>query len=81
MPVEGQNLFVKSTGLRGEYRSGAWEFGVVRTGSLMIGGNPVVSARGAAIASPSGGATIDSAARSAIDLILAALRTHGLIDS
>ncbi|MES2001415.1 MAG: DUF2793 domain-containing protein [Pseudomonadota bacterium] len=80
-PVEGLSLFVKSTGLRGEYRAGAWEFGIVRTGSLMIGGNPVVSARGAAIASPSGGATVDSGARSAIDQILAALRTHGLIDS
>lgn len=80
-PVEGLALFVKSTGLRAEYRSGAWEFGVVRTGSVMIGGVEVVSTRSAAIPSPTGGATIDSAARGTIDQILAALRHHGLIDS
>jgi len=74
-------LFVKSTGLRAEYRSGAWELGVVRTGSVMIGGVEVVSTRSAAIPSPTGGATIDSAARGTIDQILAALRHHGLIDS
>ena len=79
--VEGLTLFVKSTGLRAEYRSGAWEFGVVRTGSVMIGGVEVVSTRSTAIPSPSGGTTIDSAARITIDQILAALRHHGLIES
>lgn len=79
--TEGLALFVKSTGLRAEYRGGAWEFGVVRTGSVMIGGVEVVSTRSAAIPSPAGGTTIDSAARGAIDQMLAALRHHGLIDS
>jgi hypothetical protein len=40
-----------------------------------------VSPRAAAIASPSGGSTVDTQARSTIDLILATLRQHGLIDT
>jgi len=81
VPVEGQSAYVKSTGLRADFRSGAWEFGVVRAGSVMIGGVEVVATRSTAIASPSGGSTVDSSARTAIDEILTALRHHGLIDS
>jgi len=79
--VEGQSAHVKSTGLRAVFRGGTWEFGVVRAGSVMIGGVEVVATRSTAIASPSGGSTVDSSARTAIDEILTALRHHGLIDS
>ena len=41
----------------------------------------VVGSRGAAIASPSGGATIDAEVRTAVSQIPGALRTHGLIDA
>lgn len=44
-----------------------------------VDGTKVVGNQGAAIANPAGGATIDAEARTAIGLILAALRTHGLI--
>ncbi|MEO6198959.1 MAG: DUF2793 domain-containing protein [Sphingomicrobium sp.] len=81
VPLDGQSVFVKSSGVRAEFRGGAWEFGIVRAGSVMIGGTEVVSTRSAAIASPNGGSTIDGAARTTIDEILAALRHHGLIDS
>ena len=81
VPVEGQSAHVKSTGLRADFRGGAWEFGVVRAGSVTIGGVQVIAARSTAIVSPSGGSTVDSAARIAVDEILAALRHHGLIDS
>jgi hypothetical protein len=54
--------------------------GAVRGSSLVLGGQQVVGSRGAAIAAPSGGTTIDSQARTTIGLILAALRQHGLID-
>jgi Protein of unknown function (DUF2793) len=61
-------------------RAGAtWEVGVVRAASVRVGANQVVGARQGAIASPSGGATIDAESRSAINVILTALRAHGLI--
>jgi len=41
----------------------------------------VVGVQQAAIAEPSSGDTVDGEARTAIDAILAALRSHGLIAS
>jgi hypothetical protein len=72
-------LYVKSAGEWANFRSGTWEFGVVRASSLMIGGQRVVGDQLAAIADPAGGSTIDAEARTAVDLILAAMRQHGLI--
>lgn len=51
----------------------------MRGDRLVIGGQQVVAARGAAIAAPSGGAIIDAEARTALSAILSALRLHGLI--
>jgi hypothetical protein len=73
--------FVKSTGVWANYRSGAWELGVLRGGSLVLDGIQVVGSRLPAIAGPSGGTIVDSECRAAINQILAALRQHGLIDS
>lgn len=44
-----------------------------------INGTQVVGARQSAIANASGGATIDTEARTALNAVLAALRAHGLI--
>ena len=52
----------------------------LRTG-LFVDGEQVVGTRAEAIASPAGGATVDAEARTAVSQILAALRTHGLIDT
>lgn len=79
LPVEGMRLLVKSTAVTAAYRAGAWELGVVRAANVTVGGNQVVGARGAAVADPAGGATIDANARAAVVAILGALRTHGLI--
>ncbi|WP_374413302.1 hypothetical protein [Novosphingobium colocasiae] len=46
-----------------------------------INGTKVVGEQQGAITGPSGGGTVDSGARTAIDAILAALRAHGLIAS
>lgn len=46
---------------------------------LRVQGTKVVGAQGALIADASGGAVIDSEARTAINALLARLRTHGLI--
>ena len=53
--------------------------GVDTPGAYKVNGTQVVGARQAAIAAPSGGTTIDSQARTAINSILTALRAHGLI--
>lgn len=50
----------------------------LRTG-LFVEGEKVVGSRGTAIASPSGGETIDAEVRTAVSQILGTLRTHGLI--
>ncbi len=79
-PVEGLKAHVRTSGEAASFRQGAWEFGQLRGSNLILGGQQVVGGRGAAIASPSGGTTVDSQARSAIGLILASLRQHGLIE-
>ena len=73
------SALVKTSGLRAEFRSGGWTIGTVVAGKIEIGGVQVVGAQAAAIASPSGGSTVDSEARTAIGLMLAAMRQHGLI--
>jgi hypothetical protein len=65
-------LFFDATHYIGLYADGSG-------GRLDINGNIVVNSRGAHIANPSGGATVDSQARTAINSILAALETHGLL--
>lgn len=49
------------------------------TTSYKIAGTKVVGARGAAVPDATGGVTIDAEARTAINDLLARLRTHGLI--
>lgn len=78
-PREGMTVYVRASGVFGLYRTGSWEFGAVRCSSLIVEGEQVVGPQSPPIASPAGGATIDSAARAAIDQILAALRSHGLV--
>lgn len=77
--TDGLSLLVKSTGTFATRRGGIWDQGNVLAASLQIGGQQVVGAQAAAIASPSGGATVDVEGRTAIGAILATLRTHGLI--
>lgn len=56
-----------------------WVAGDVAATSLYIGGLQVVGTQTGAIADPAGGSVVDAEARVAIDLVLTALRTHGLI--
>jgi hypothetical protein len=78
-PRDGLQAFVKSSGATAAYRGSAWLVGDLSGSQVTIDGSKVVGARGAAIAAPAGGATVDGEGRTAIGLILAALRTHGLI--
>ncbi|MEO7240635.1 MAG: DUF2793 domain-containing protein [Sphingomicrobium sp.] len=79
-PPEGMTALVKSSSLTATFRAGAWEIGTVTGAKFVVGGQQVVGSRAAAIASPAGGATVDSQSRSVIGLILAAMRQHGLIE-
>lgn len=49
------------------------------TGVVKIDGQQILTVQQAAIADPTGGATVDTEARTAVVEILDALRTHGLI--
>ncbi len=77
--VEGMTVHIRASAQPATYRQGAWELGMLRGSSLLLGGQQVVGDRGAAIAAPSGGTTVDAEARGAVSLMLAALRQHGLI--
>jgi hypothetical protein len=79
--VEGMSVYLKSSAVWANFRGGLWEIGTLRGSSLVIGGEQVVGDRAAAIASATGGTTIDLEGRATIDQILAALRQHGLIES
>ncbi|MHC9418718.1 DUF2793 domain-containing protein [Sphingomonas citri] len=57
-----------------------WESGVVRAARVLVDGQQVVGARGAAIPDPGQGDG-DQVARACLANILAALRAHGLIAS
>jgi hypothetical protein len=79
-PRDGMSAYVRTNGSTALYHDGSWEIGTLKGSQLMVGGLKVVSARGAAIADPAPGATVDAEARTTIGEILAALRQHGLIE-
>lgn len=78
-PIDGLSALVRSNRLRAEYFAGSWEIGIARAAQVEIGGQQLLSSQAAAIASPSGGSTVDTQARAAIDQLLEMLRSHGLI--
>lgn len=80
-PIEGMQVWVKSTSVSAIYVQGAWQIGTVFGSRVVIGGTQVVGAQASAIADPSGGATVDVEARATLSTILAALRQHGLISA
>lgn len=77
--VDGLAALVRSNRLRAEYGGGSWEVGVARAARVEIGGTQVLGAQAPAIASPSGGTTVDAESRAAIGQLLTMLRGHGLI--
>ena len=77
-PVGGMALRLRMTGEIACFGGGVWG---LRGSSVCINGIEVLGAQQAAIASPSGGTTIDNEARAAIAAMLSALRSHGLIEA
>ncbi|MCR5870606.1 MULTISPECIES: DUF2793 domain-containing protein [unclassified Sphingomonas] len=81
-PRPGVALWSETHGKPVRYDAGAgWQIGVIAASRIEIGGTQIVGGQCDAIAAPTGGATIDDAARAAIAAILDALREHGLIAS
>lgn len=80
MPGTGWRAWARDRGHMIRFDGAAWVDGPVRGDGVYMDGVRVIAARQSAIAGPSGGATQDAEARSAIAAILAALRAHGLID-
>lgn len=77
--VDGLTALVRSTGTFAVFRQGGWDLGTLAGAKLVIAGQQVVGSRTAAIASPSGGAVVDTPCRDAVAQILIAMRQHGLI--
>lgn len=78
-PRTGMRAWIANEDIEAVFRGGAWDYGTVRGGRLMVDGNQVVGARGAAIAAPAGGSAVDAECRATRASLLSAMRTHGLI--
>lgn len=79
LPFEGMVIWLKDENLVTRYFSGQWQKGRVTASSLDISGLQVIGAQQAAIGNATGGVTIDAEARTTLNSLLAACRTHGLI--
>ena len=75
----GMRALDKISGQTATFDGAAWVVGTVKGAKLELAGSQVVGARLAAVANPSGGASVDAEARAAIVAILDRLRSHGLI--
>lgn len=78
-PKAGLKVWLLDAGCWAWHDGSAWQSGALPSGGLLVDGIQVVGGRQGAIVTPSGGTTIDTEARGAIALILAAMRQHGLI--
>lgn len=78
VPV-GARLWIRDELLETRRSASGWVAGEIRGSSVLVDGVQVVGARQAAIANASGGSTVDAEARTAINALLAACRSHGLI--
>lgn len=78
-PTPGMPAWNRSAGNWLHWSGSAWLAGWP-VAALLIDGSQVVGPRQPDVPSPSGGTTIDAEARTAIDLLIVTLKTHGLID-
>ena len=79
VPRTGMTAWCEDRAMLLRFDGTAWAGADIAGVRVVIGGVPVVQARGAAIADVVGGSVVDDAARVTIGAILAALRNHGLI--
>lgn len=77
--IAGMQVWLEGQQLHALYTAGSWAVGDVRCGRLLIGGDQVVGARRAAVATPAGGSVVDTEARTALTQLVDRLVAHGLI--
>ena len=78
-PAVGMSLWDKVLDVPRRWDGAAW-VASLSTKEIRIDGQKVVGTRQPGVASPSGGTIIDAEARAAVDHLIVALRSHGLID-
>jgi hypothetical protein len=78
---EGMTATVRTEKTIASFRDGLWSVGESVAAKVVIGGKQVVGAQRPAVASPTGGTSVDSQCRDALSQLLTALRQHGLIAS
>jgi hypothetical protein len=78
-PTEGLTVWDRTDGFARRWDGSAWTSGQLDCSALRVGGEQVVGAQVPSPPNPSGGTIIDAEARSAIDGLIAALMSHGLI--
>lgn len=78
-PFEGMTAWSVADSMQVIRRGANWVVGEVNAQQVRINNVPVLTVRQPAIATPVGGAMVDSESRNAISNILGVLRTHGLI--
>jgi Protein of unknown function (DUF2793) len=79
-PVPGMTVWKLDADYRLHWTGTAWSDGNWPVAALTIGDQQVVGPRLEAVPSPSGGTIIDVEARAAVESVIVALRTHGLIE-
>ena len=79
-PVPGMTVWNVDAGYQLFWNGAGWSGGEWPISALTIGGQQVVGPRLETVPSPSGGTIIDAEARAALDAVIVALRTHGLIE-
>ena len=79
-PVSGMIVWNSEAGCWSHWPGLAWVHGDWPVGTITIAGDQIVGPRQPDVPSPSGGTTIDTEARAAIDLLIVTLKSHGLID-
>lgn len=80
VPVAGMIVWNKAEAHWVYWTGTDWMNGIWPVAALAIAGQQVVGPRLSTIANPSGGTTIDTEARTAVESVIVALKTHGLID-
>lgn len=79
-PQAGWRIYVADRDYDVTFNGEFWIAPSIRENRLFLAGKSVVSERQSAIAGPTGGAIVDSEARTSVEHILSVLRAHGLVE-